>query len=85
MEKERAERIHKTVNLFFFVRKSILPNNLEKLKQNIDKVSAHLDKLKSKGKMPHSWTSEEHDRTLLIKLCENGQSYLPDLAEELRP
>jgi len=72
LEKERALKIHKIVNLFCFVRKAILPNNLEKFKQNLEKVTLRLDKLKSKGKMPSQWTAAEHDRTLLVKLCENG-------------
>lgn len=84
LERERAERIHRVVNIYSFLRKTIMPNNLEKLTQNIEKLTQLLDKQKSEGKMPPQWTIEVHDKALLAKLSENGRSYLTQMAEKLQ-
>jgi hypothetical protein len=59
---ERARAIHKNMNLLSYVRKTLIPNNLEKFQSGVEHLKDNLQE----GAMPPGWLCEKHDKELLI-------------------
>jgi len=78
-----ANKLHKRLNILYFIRKELLPNKAKVFMSKLDDLKKDYMSKKASLSLPANWDPERHDKAFLYALSDNGFNYLAKIADNL--